>query len=207
MTGGREEPIACGARFGGAAIALTGSLLAILFIAGCQATPARPAVAPSESLPGLTEAAYVPTVVATCPVPCGWVAQPLKANSRHTHQIWVSPSGATAYGVVHFMLPWPVGPDLALGGFISAMRKSEGDAQLVEQHPDSRGIAFVADGGRYHMRALLIVQGWEAWAIYSATLRGQPTAADELKLAELAVSHTEVRDAEPPIRQARAGEE
>ena len=201
MTGRRKVPILCGAGWCGAA----GALIGAIFLAGCQSS--APHSANFENLPGLTESAYVPTVVATCPVPIGWQPQPLKANNRHTHEVWISPSGMTAYGVVHINLPLPLGPDLALSGFISAMRKSEGDAKLVEQHADSRGIAFVADGGRYHLRAQMIVQGWEAWTIYSATLRGKPTVPDELKLAELAVAHTEIRDAEPPIRQARAGEE
>ncbi|HEX4124480.1 MAG TPA: hypothetical protein VHY37_07115 [Tepidisphaeraceae bacterium] len=184
------------------------ALLISAILTGCAAPQASdPSVGFAENLPGLCESAYVPSVVATCPVPIGWQAQPLKANSRHTHEIWISPSGSTAYGVVHFKLPLPVGPDLALGGFMSAMAKSEGNAQLLHQDANRRGIAFVADGGRYHMRAELITGGWEAWAIYAATLRGKPVVPAELKLAELAVAHTRIRDVEPPIRQARAGEE
>jgi hypothetical protein len=204
MTGGRKASFTCGAGISGVAVAL----MAAIFLAGCAESPvAGPGNSAGDSTPGLNEPTYLSTVIATCSAPIGWQAQPLKENSRHTHQVWVSPSGMTAYGVVHFKLPWPLGPDLALSGFISAMRKSEGDAELVEKHTDRRGIAFVADGGRYHMRGQLIVQGWEAWTIYSATLRGKPIVPDELKLAELAVAHSEIRDTEPPIRQARAGEE
>jgi hypothetical protein len=203
MTGCRKAPIICPAFSYRAA----GALFAAMCLAGCQHSVSGPAATISDCPPGLCEPAYVPTVVATCPAPSGWVAQPLKENSRHTHLIWISPSGSTAYGVVHFKLPLPVGPDLALTGFMSAMQKSEGNAQLVEQHPNGRGIAFVADGGQYHMRGQLIVKGWEAWTIYSATLRGKPTNADELKLADLAAARTEIRDTEPPVRQARVGED
>jgi hypothetical protein len=204
MTGGRKVPFTCGAGIFGAGVAL----IAAIFLVGCAGSPvAGPGNATGDSLPGLNEPTYFPAVIATCDPPIGWQAQPLKANSRHTHQLWVSPSGMTAYGVVHFKLPWPIGPDLALSGFISAMGKSEGGAELVEKHVDTRGIAFIADGGQHHIRGQLIVQGWEAWAFYSATVRGKPIVPDELKLAELAAAHTEIRDVEPPMRQARAGEE
>jgi len=69
---------------------------------------------------------------ALCPVPVGWQPEPLKVNARRAHERWVSPTGRTAYGVIHFKLPWPVGPDLALKGFrkfyetvISASKKTK----------------------------------------------------------------------------------
>jgi hypothetical protein len=187
------------------------ALVAALLGSGCSGVasnrPGNVPVVAADRLPGLQELVFVPTVDATCPVPEGWQAQPLKKNSQHTHQVWISPSGKTAYGVIHTDLPLPIGPDLALVGFLSAMRKSEGSAQLIEKHANSQGIQFVAEGGIYRMRAQLIVKGWQAWAVYAATRRADPTVPDELKLAELAVGHTQVSDAEPPIRQARAGEE
>jgi hypothetical protein len=190
-------------------LGMAAALIAGALAAGCASpqanTPAPPTA--EENLPGLDELAYVPTVNATCPVPAGWQAQPLKQNERHTHQVWISPSGKTAFGVIHFKLPLPVGPDLALAGFLSAMQKSEGNANLIERHSDSQGIQFIVEGGVYRMHAQLIVKGYQAWAIYAATRRAEPTVSDELKLAELAAGHTQINDAEPPIRQAQAGEE
>jgi hypothetical protein len=178
-------------------------------VGGCASAPAPdPSLTVNyDSIPGLRESAYVPSVLATCTAPCGWLPQPLKENNQHTHEIWLSPSGATAYGVIHFKLPWPVGPDIALTGFMAGMRRSEGDAHLLEAHADRRGIRFVADSGEHHLRGQLIVQGWEGWAFYAATDRSKPVDADELKLAELSLQHTQAGDAEPPIRQARAGED
>ena len=40
--------------------------------------------------------------------------------------------------------------------------QERGDCELISEQANDRGIAFVADGGRYHMRAELIVRGWEA---------------------------------------------
>src|SRR5438046_3725354 len=36
--------------------------------------------------------------------PIGWTPQELKFSDRHTHQIWLSPSGDTAYGAIRFKL-------------------------------------------------------------------------------------------------------
>ena len=49
---------------------------------------------------------------------------------------WLSPSGRTAYGVIYFSLPLPVGHDLTLWGFLDEMRHSEGEATLVSKQWD-----------------------------------------------------------------------
>ena len=45
------------------------------------------------------------------------MAQPLKQSDRHTHEVWLSPTGKTAYGVIHFKLPLPVGVNLVYWEF------------------------------------------------------------------------------------------
>lgn len=182
-------------------------LAAGLLLGGCatSAPPvaALPALAPAA---GLRPPEYVSSVLAQCPVPEGWKPEPLKVNSRHTHQVWISPSGNTAYGVIHFNLPLPVGPDLTLQGFLAAMRKSEGQAILVEKHEDQTlpGIRFIAEGGRYRIRAELIVRGWEAWTVYAGTLVAKPIVENELELAQHAVQHTRVGAivSQPQVRAA-----
>lgn len=174
--------------------------------AGCQ--PAAPHTATCRFVvhatatapaPCLSAIRYVSSVKAMCPPPLDWQPEPLRQNARHTHQVWVSPSGKTAYGVIHFSLPLPVGADLALGGFLTAMRKSEGQAILIEKHYEDNlpGIRFIADGGRYRIRARLIVHGWEAWTIYAGTLRGQAAVDDELALAEGAAKYTRTGSDQP----------
>ena len=109
-------------------------------------------------------------------------ARPLKHSPQHAHQVWLSPSGHTAYGVIHFSLPLPVGPDLALFGFLQNMKMHEGEANLISKNWDAdlSCLRFVAEGGVYRVRVNLFVSGFEGWAIYAGTLRGFPINADEL---------------------------
>jgi hypothetical protein len=94
--------------------------------------------------------------------------------------------------VIRFSLPLPVGPDLALGGFLREMRNTEGDATLLSRQsdPELPGVRFVAEGGQYVIRTNLLTRGWRGWAIYAGTFRDKPVMPDELKLAEAAREHT-----------------
>jgi hypothetical protein len=91
-------------------------------------------------------------------------------------------------------MPLPVGNGLALMGFISHMKDTEGDATLVSQENDDKlpGIRFVAEGGRYRIRANLITSGFEGWAIYAGTLRGRANNDAELILAQKAREQTKI---------------
>lgn len=124
--------------------------------------------------------------------PTGWVAQPLKTSPKHTHQVWIAPSGATAYGVIRFSLPLPVGTDLVLWGFLREMKRTQGEAILITKEWDKniQGLRFVADGGVYRVRVNLLVDGWTAWAVYAGTRRDQEIVQNELELAEQAREHT-----------------
>jgi hypothetical protein len=137
---------------------------------------------------------YNSDIAAVVDPPVGWRQDPLKTDSNHSHQAWVSPTGLTAYGVIHFKMPLPVGQNLALGGFLRQMDQTEGDEVLIsrEDDPNLPGIRFVAEGGRYHIRANFIVDGFEGWAIYAGTLRNQRILADELDTAIRAREHTKV---------------
>lgn len=133
-------------------------------------------------------------VVAVCVPPKGWKPQPLKETTSHVHQIWLSPTGDTAYGVIYFKLPLPVGANLAFSGFLSQMKQTEGDCTLLERHDDPKlpGIRFIARGGLYTIHANLLVRGWEGWAIYAGTERDKPVRSDELDIASRAREYTVV---------------
>jgi len=133
-------------------------------------------------------------VKALVEVPTGWTADPLKTNSRHVHEAWLSHSRNTAYGVILMYLPWPAGPDLTLWGFLNHMRESEGSARLLSKEWDDKlpGYRFVAEGGTYKIRVNLIVRGNAAWAVYAGTRLDQPVAKNELELAEKARDDTRV---------------
>jgi hypothetical protein len=142
----------------------------------------------------LTLPYYDEDVEAVVDPPEGWNPDPQKSSPQHVHQVWVSPTGATAYGVIHFKLPLPVGASLALDGFLAGMKKSEGSAKLISQadDPNLPGIRFVAEGGEYTIRSNLIVDGWEGWAIYAGTRVSKTIIPAELDMAERAREHTQV---------------
>lgn len=173
---------------------------------GCQSRGARqasvelPADRLDPALPGPMLGALSPAepnadVEATVTPPAGWRAEPLKSSGKHNHQVWISPSGDTAYGVIRFKMPLPVGPDLALRlGILPEMRRTEGEARLIssQRDPDLPGLRFVAEGGLYRLRSNLITRGWRGWVIYAGTLRAKEIVPNELALAELAREHTAV---------------
>ena len=177
-------------------------------IVGCRSRGATPVQAsldvPQDQLaptpqPPIFGALSAPeplaSVEAMVTPPAGWRADPLKTSDRHNHQVWISPSGNTAYGVIRFKLPLPVGPELALRhGFLPEMRRTEGEARLLSSRrdPSLPGLRFVAEGGQYRLRTNLITRGWRGWAVYAGTLRDKEIVPDELALAELAREHTTV---------------
>ena len=56
---------------------------------------------------------FDPMVQARVAPPVGWKLDPYKTSSSHKHAVWLSPSGRTAYGVIYFSLPLPVGLRIA----------------------------------------------------------------------------------------------
>jgi hypothetical protein len=161
-------------------------LLLCLCLSACH--HAHPTTAPTVAI--------IPDkdVNAMVAVPVGWHPDALKSNPQHTHQVWISPTGHTAYGVIHFKLPLPVGTDLALWGFLTQMKKSEGEATLLSKNYDNSigGLRFVAEGGLYKIRAILFTSGFQGWAIYAGTLRKYPVNAEELREAESARENTRI---------------
>jgi hypothetical protein len=124
--------------------------------------------------------------------PLGWKPDPLKVTNKSRHRVWISPGGSTAYGVIYFDLPLPVGKDIAFNGFISGMKNTSGEAILISKTEDSDAVHFVADGGLYRIRCDLSVSGFHGWAVYAGTLRAKPVNLDELKIAEEARDKTRV---------------
>jgi hypothetical protein len=163
--------------------------------AALSTIPLTPEIPVDQQLffPGLSPPAENRDVQAVVVPPAGWRADPLKASEKHNHQVWISPSGNTAYGVIRFKLPLPVGPETVLRyGFLPEMRRTEGEARLLssKRDPDLPGLRFIADGGKYRLRTNLLTRGWTGWAVYAGTLRAQEIVPDELALAEIARDNT-----------------
>jgi hypothetical protein len=164
-----------------------GMLIAAIACAGCAASGRAPSADPQ--LASLTLMS-VPELDATVAPPPGWRPDPMKVSGRHQHQVWISPAGTTAYGVIHFTLPLPVGEEIALHGFLAEMKKSEGEATLLSRNRDGDRLRFVAEGGKYRIRGILVTQGFHGWAVYAGTLRGREVAVDDLELAVQARENT-----------------
>ena len=177
-------------------VLLTLVSLAFLCI-GC-ASSSSPSTPPSSRDAAQT-AAFCEQLSAPTPVdeldalvvpPRGWTREPFKTSDRHNHLVWVSPTGGAAYGVIHFTMPLPVGEDLALHGFLAEMKRSEGEATLLSKNRDGERVRFVAEGGKYRIRGILLTRGFGGWAVYAGTLRSQSPAVDELALAVQARENT-----------------
>jgi hypothetical protein len=167
-----------------------------LIIAGCCPTPERPPyVATTRPVStGLPAPVVDPLLFAAVVPPIGWVPDPPKVGDDHRHQVWISPHKSTAYGVIVFKLPFPVGPSLALWGVLREMKNKEGEANLLDRRDDPvlPGIRFVAEGGRYAVHGNLTTDGLRGWVVYAGTLRAKPVDEPELKLAEQAREATRV---------------
>lgn len=149
---------------------------------------------------GLEGPQAVTPVHAIAVPPAGWKMEPLKSDDEHTHQVWLSPTGKTAYGIIHFDVPlWAfwVPPSAMIDPFVDAMKKSEGDATLIGKplkDENLPGVRFVVEGGYYKMRINMIKKTPDGWVVYAGTLRGQPEVPTELELAERARDKTQVGD-------------
>jgi hypothetical protein len=166
---------------------------------GCQSKysnlPKYQASIQPLSVDGLSEPQADAAVDAMVIVPAGWKAEPFKGSDQHAHQVWLSPTGKTAYGVIHFGLPLPVPARWILNSFLSEMKKSEGEATVIGQPMEDDalpGVRFMVDCGDYRMRINLICKGFRGWAVYAGTLRAQEEVPSELELAERAREKTKV---------------
>jgi hypothetical protein len=171
------------------------TLLATLaLLGGCQSRkPVASMAAEDAASLGLSDPTYLESVDARVVAPKDWKIEPLKTSDRHKHQVWLSPSRNTAYGVICFRLPLPVGPDSVLHfGVLPELKRTEGEATLLSKSTDRNlpGVRFVAEGGKYLVRGNLLTGGWRGWMIYAGTLRAAAIDEPELKLAETAREHT-----------------
>jgi hypothetical protein len=126
------------------------------------------------------------SVNAECWPPVGWQLTPMKSGLTYVHELWVSPTGDTAYGVIGIRLPFPFGPKLVLWRFMEEMKQSEGEGKLLSRRESGGKLIFEAEGGRYHLRGIVVAKGFSAWVVYAGALRGRPENAAELSLAYLA---------------------
>jgi hypothetical protein len=175
------------------------SMAALLCPAACSSSP-KPDVNQiranwlAADTRGLSLPTYNADVNAVCDPPIGWKPDPLKTTDNHTDQVWLSPTRDTAYGVIHFTMPLPIGQNLAFNAFLTQMQKTQGEAKLLDRKDDPNlpGIRFTAEGKIYVIRVNFFVQTWEGWAVYAGTHKSGPILQDELETAIRAREHTHV---------------
>ena len=92
--------------------------------------------------------------------------------------------------MIHFTLPLPVGEEIALRGFLAEMKRHEGEAKLLSKNREGDRLRFVAEGGKYRIRGILLTKAFQGWAVYAGTLRSRSPAVDELALAVQARENT-----------------
>ncbi|MFT3786945.1 MAG: hypothetical protein QM770_12390 [Tepidisphaeraceae bacterium] len=176
--------------------------MSVSVVAGCASKPKRTIVTPPATMPadsGLRNPSFFAAPSAFPAPPLGWSLDKETGDDRFRHLVWISPTGRTAYGIIFFKLPLPVGHELALQyGFLNEMKKNTGEANLLGKRwdPSIEALRFEVEGGLYSLRSSFYVRGLEGWAVYAGTRRDQPLESDELKLAEKAREHTTV-NAEP----------
>jgi hypothetical protein len=163
---------------------------------GCRSgDAAREMLASSQPADvGLAPYISIPEVEALCAPPAGWQAEPLRIGARSSHQSWLSPSRRTAYGVIRFVIPLPVGPDTVLPFFLKEMAKLEGSAILLDKYTGGGlpGLQLLTESDQYRTYSTLTTRGFRGWVIYAGTLRNEETNSEELELAQRARLATEV---------------
>ncbi|HEY0009293.1 MAG TPA: hypothetical protein VGB55_11255 [Tepidisphaeraceae bacterium] len=157
----------------------------VLGICGGCASKEKGSARATGASPAATQP-YHPTLQMNFTPPPGWEMETPREGKQSTTLVWKSPTGQTAFGAIRFTLPLPVGHEWALWGFLQNMKKSEGRADLIEKRWDASlgALRFIAEGGRYQVRANLFVQGTRGWAVFAGTLAGQPVNETELRQAE-----------------------
>lgn len=162
---------------------------------GDAPAPLTPATAPA-GMPAaaLADAEWNAELQAMIVPPVGWQPSVLPGSFNAVHQVWISPSGRTAYGVIRFSLPFPSPHDPVLWVFLKEMRRKEGQADLLEKRWDRerRGLRAVIEGGRYTIRTTITIRGLSGWMTYAGTLREAPVEPEELHHAETAREQTRV---------------
>ncbi len=169
------------------------ALILLAMVSGCETGPSfsyRRLVNHQAMLDfaGLKPAEAFEVVKASIQVPERWVALEPRKALLYTSQQWRSPSRTTGVGILHVRLPIP----LPIGTLIWMARqeyaKKADDGRLLGQWTDRIGRQWVeAENNQYHVRGYVVVDGRDAWFIYSGYKTDQSLNAAELALAARSV--------------------
>jgi hypothetical protein len=159
-------------------------------VAGCQTGP----VVKTQKLAkhqvemekeGLADVQTVGPLKVTAAPPEGWFALKTYKGALYTHQQWRSPTRATGVGVVYIKLPIPLPVGTLLWFAKQEYTKKESEGKLIAQWADKFGRSwFEAENNKYHVKGYAVVQGNDAWIVYSGWRTTMGQRSDEIALAE-----------------------
>lgn len=138
--------------------------------------------------------------------PAGWTMKANTADPRAEHIVWTGPSGNTAFGVIFFRLPWPIGHDLTVRyGVLPEARRREGTAELLAKQwdPEIEGLRFTIRTPKYTAETKMFVRGTRGWAAYSGFQTTRPVNQEELEQAARAREDAEFGEEIAPKSQTR----
>lgn len=162
----------------------------LVTIGGCQMGPtlATKKLAQHQrvaSKDGLESVQAVPVLKVTAAPPADWVVLPPYKGAMYTHQQWRSPTKATGVGVIYARLPIPLPVGTLLWFAKQEYTKKQQDGRLIAQWTDNFGRSwFEAENNKYHVRGYAVVQGTDAWFVYSGYRMTMDKNANEIALAE-----------------------
>jgi hypothetical protein len=172
---------------------------------GCQNKYANIPVYQPSTQPltntGLADSQGIEAIKAVVKPPVGWHLDPVKESDGSLNYTWKSPTGKTAFGVIHFGMPFPVPTWVVYPNVIQKMKEHEGEANVITgplKDENLPGMRFTVDTGDYRMRSNLITKGFSGWIVYAGTLRNDEEVPAELELAEKSREKTRVGTHERP---------
>jgi hypothetical protein len=165
-------------------------LAGVLLAGGCQFGPtvATQKLARHQAdleKDGLKTVEPVAALKITAAPPADWKALPIYKGALYTHEQWRSPSHATGVGVIYARLPMPMPVDMLLWFAKQQYTKKETDGKLIGQWTDRFGRSwFEAENNKYHVKGYAVVQGTDAWFVYSGYRTTMNERPEEITLAQ-----------------------
>ncbi len=171
-------------------LSVVGAAVGGVIVGGCQMGPSvsQRTLARHQALmekDGLKTVQAVLALKVTAAPPEDWQALPLTKGALYTHQQWRSPSKATGVGVIYAKLPIPLPVGTLLFFAKQEYTKKQADGRLIAQWTDRFGRSwFEAENNKYHVKGYAVVQGTDAWFVYSGYRTTMDQRPEEIALAD-----------------------
>jgi hypothetical protein len=159
-------------------------------VGGCQMGPAlatKKLARPQQFVDkdGLTAVEFLASLKVNVSPPADWTPLKTYHGALYTHKQWRSPTKATGVGVIYAHLPIPLPVSTLLWFAKQEYTKRSSDGKLLGQWTDNFGRSwFEAQNNKYHVRGYAVVDGTNAWFVYSGYRMTMKQRPDEIALAE-----------------------